>query len=71
MTKSILSSPPETKPRVFKRPQIHYKGLNSYTLYQLMGTYQGEGEIILENHIRAILMERNYLAPYPEVQGEW
>tara|TARA_R110002126_G_scaffold53549_4_gene145363 strand:- start:894 stop:1064 length:171 start_codon:yes stop_codon:yes gene_type:complete len=56
---------------MLKTPQIHYRGLNSFTLYQLMGTYQEREETILEDHIREILTERKYLAPYPEVQGEW
>lgn len=54
---------PFTDNRVFKRPNsnIHYKGLNSFTLYSLMGRYADQGEIIMYNYLKNILLERGYL----------
>ena len=54
---------PFTDKRVFKRPNsnIHYKGLNSFTLYSLMGRYADQGEIIMYNYLKNILIERGYL----------
>jgi len=54
---------PFTDKRDFKRPNsnIHFKGLNSFTLYSLMGRYAEQSEIIMYNYLKNILIERGYL----------
>ena len=46
-----------------KKPNgwIAYDTLNSYTLYRLMNEYKDAGEELMYAHIRAILLDRNYI----------
>ncbi len=40
---------------------IHYKGLNSFTLYSLMGRYAERNEFLMYTYLKNILIDREYL----------
>ena len=46
-----------------KKPSgwIAYNTLNSYTLYRLMNEYKAAEEELMYQHIKSILIDRNYL----------
>ena len=50
--------------RTFMKPNsnIRYTGLNSFTLYSLMGKYAERNEFLMYTYLKNILIEREYLA---------
>lgn len=49
--------------RVLMKPNsnINYKGLNSFTLYSLMGKYAERNEFVMYTYLKNILIDREYL----------
>jgi len=54
---------PYSDNRQLKRPNgwIAYETLNSFTLYSLMARYAEQGEHLMYNYLKKILIDRKYL----------